>query len=202
VGELIGGLRGDRVGIVPFAGESFVQCPLTLDYGAARLLMSAVGPDTIPVPGTDIARALRTALGVFNRKGRKFKAIILITDGGEETEDALAAASEAKEEGVHIFPIGIGSTGGEPIPVRDSEGKPAGYKTDRQGKIVLSRLNAPVLQEVARLTDGTYYAVQGGTLELEGVLDRINRLEKKDLASRVYDLYEDRFPFFIAVALL
>ena len=134
IGTLIGLLEGDRIGIVGFAGEAFVQCPLTLDYGAARMLLAAMGPESIPVPGTALGEALRKGLELFSAEEEKHKVMVLITDGEDHLGRPLEVAREAAGQGVVIHAVGIGSMQGTPIPVFDSEGRAEGFKKDRSGR--------------------------------------------------------------------
>jgi Ca-activated chloride channel family protein len=126
--DLIEMLEGDRIGLIAFAGTSFVQCPLTLDYGACKMFLDYIDTDLIPVPGTAIAEAIRTSLKSFNKRERKSKALILITDGEDHEGEPIDAAKEAKKEGIKIFTIGVGREGGAPIPLKDGSG---GFKKDR-----------------------------------------------------------------------
>lgn len=202
VSSLIDKLKGDRVGIVTFAGASFVQCPLTLDYNAAKMFLSIVEAGMIPKPGTAIGDAIKTGIASFIKKQRKHKVIILLTDGEDHEADPLSAAKEAKAQGVIIYTIGIGSKKGEPIPIMDNDGELKGYKKDRQGEVVLSRLDDTVLQKIALLTGGKYYNATASDFELDRIYDEINRMEKKDLSSRLFTQYEDRFQYFLGIALI
>jgi Ca-activated chloride channel family protein len=200
ISSLIDRLRGDRVALVAFAGESFVQCPLTSDYGAAKMFLDII--DQSIQPGTAIAKAIQTGTAVFQDKERKYKAIILITDGEDHRSDPLAAAEEAAGQGVRIYTIGVGSPGGVPIPMRNDRGGLVEYKKDRQGETVLSRLDEVTLQRIARQTGGRYYRATTGEMELERILEELEGMEKKELASREYDLREDRYQYFLLATIL
>ena len=202
VSSLIDKLKGDRVGIVTFAGASFVQCPLTLDYNAAKMFLSIVEVGMIPKPGTAIGDAIKTGIASFIKKQRKHKVMILLTDGEDHEADPLSAAKEAKAQGVIIYTIGIGSKKGEPIPIMNNDGDLKGYKKDRQGEVVLSRLDDTVLQKIALLTGGKYYNATASDFELDRIYDEINRMEKKDLSSRLFTQYENRFQYFLGIALI
>lgn len=201
---LIDGLEGDRVGLVAFAGGAFLQCPLTLDYGAARTLLDLIGPDLIPRPGTDLAAALRQALDAFPRGLRKYKAVVLLTDGEDHSGALEAAVSRASEEGVRIFPIGFGSPQGEIIPLRDESGSLSGYKKDKDGQTVVSKLDEKALRAMAEKTGGTYFPASQGEIEVSRLLTAFRQMEKRSLESRVYGQLENRYrwPLWIAFGLL
>ena len=201
---LINRMKGDRIGLVSFAGTAFVQCPLTMDYSAAKTFLDIIDSDLIPVPGTNLEAAIRTAAGCFPKTERKFKVLILLTDGESHLGDPDAAAEEAAAEGIRIFTIGIGSEEGEPIPLIDDTGQKSGYKKDSHGKVVMSRLDATVLQKVALLSDGKFFRASQGEMELDRIIDMIDNMEKKELEGKLLSQYEDRFqyPLFLAIAFL
>ncbi len=199
---LIDGLQGDRVGIVAFAGDAFLECPLTIDYGAAKMFLDILDPDIIPTPGTAVGKAIKVALGAFNQKERKYKVIVLLTDGEDHQSDPIKAAKEASQEGVRIYTVGIGSPQGAPIPLRDESGKLLEYKKDKNGQTVMSKLDELTLEKVALLTDGKYYRSTTGGMELDKIYEDLSKLEKKELKSRQYSQYEDRYQYFLIVAIL
>ncbi len=196
---LIDRLEGDRVGLVAFAGKGLVLCPLTLDYGAAKLFLNTVRADLISVRGTAIGEAVRVASRVFGSSEKKYKALILITDGEDHAGDPLDAAEAASEAGVRIFSVGVGTPDGELVPVRD--GGEVNYLRDPQGQIVKTRLDQATLEKMAALTDGAYVRAAGGKVGLEEVYARIAEMEKKDLGSRRYTLYIERFQWPLVLAL-
>jgi Ca-activated chloride channel family protein len=195
-------LQGDRIGLVAFAGIAHVQCPLTLDYSAARLFLNIIDTDLIPEPGTAIGSAIRTAVKAFNTEERKHKVLILITDGEDHESDPVDAAKEAEQEGVIVYTIGIGSPQGVPIPMYNQYGAQTGFKKDRSGSVVTTKLDVVTLQKIAYQTGGKYYLASGGEAELDDVYDEISRLEKKELVSKQFSQYEDRFQIFLALGLL
>ena len=166
IASILDRLQGDRVGLVAFAGAAFVQCPLTLDYSAARMFLDFMGPDLIPEPGTDLGEALRVATRAFGEEGEGYRALVLITDGEDHAGDVEAAAQDARKAGVRVFAVGIGGGGGEPIPERDAAGKVTGFKQDREGRVVMSRLHEETLRQIAETTGGIYVAA-GSTLGLD-----------------------------------
>jgi len=204
IASLIDRLRGDRVGLIAFAGRAFVQCPLTLDYGAARMFLDVMSPEIIPVPGTAIAEAIEKAVGAFVEKERKHKVLILITDGEEHEGDPLAAAGAAAREGVIIYTVGIGSVKGVPIPVTDERGNSIGFKKDRQDNVVMTKLDETILEKIALETGGRYYRATPGQAALTQIYDEISGMEKKVLSSMELAEFEERFqiPLGIACVLL
>lgn len=202
LGSLIDRLKGDRIGILAFAGDSFMQCPLTLDYSAAKMFLSIIEPGMMPKPGTAIGDAIKAAIKNFTKKERKHKVLILLTDGEDHGANPIDAANEAKKEGVIIYTIGIGTKKGEPIPVAGRSGKVSGYKKDKSGEVVMTKLDEETLQKIALITDGKYYHATAGEFELDKIYDEIDRMEKKELSSRLFTQYEDRFQYFLGVAFI
>lgn len=197
--DLLSMLEGDRAGLVAFAGTAFVQCPLTLDYNAFNLFMNALGPESIPLGGTDIAGAINAALDGFSEKDNTEKAIILITDGESTGGDPIGAAEKAKEKGVKIFCIGIGRDEGVPVP--DTDG---GFQKDRQGKIILARIDEDTLKKIASVTGGDYVRSVAGDMDLDRIYTTNIRgtMEQKTLESGKKKLWEDRFQWFLGPAMI
>jgi Ca-activated chloride channel family protein len=202
VNGLIARLQGDRVGLVAFAGVAFIQCPLTIDYSAAQMFLNIMDVNLIPQPGTAIGDAIRTSIKAFNQKERKYKVLILLTDGEDHDSDPLGAAEEAAREGIRIYTIGIGSTQGEPIPLRDSRGDVTGYKKDEEGSVVVSKLDETTLQKIALTTGGKYYHATTGEMELDKIYDDISKMEKKELEGKLMVQYEDRYQYFLLVSIV
>ncbi|MBD3234516.1 MAG: VWA domain-containing protein [candidate division Zixibacteria bacterium] len=197
-------LEGDRVGIVAFAGDAFVQCPLTIDYSAAKLFLDILSANLIPVEGTDLEKAINTATKAYKEEGKQQKVLIIITDGENHQGDPLAAAERAAEKGIIIYTIGIGNPDGEPIPMRDQYGNLIGYKKDREGNIVVSKLDERTLQEISRITEGKYFHATPGGNELDLVYRDIAGMEKEEFEGRLMTVYEDRFqwPLLAGIILL
>lgn len=202
ISSLVSNLKGDRVGIIAFSGVSFLQCPLTLDYRAAKLFASAMEVDMLPRPGTAIGDAIRTAIRAFDHKGPQKKVVVLITDGEDHGSRVMEAAEQAQAMGVKIFCIGIGKPDGEPIPVVDARGKVSGYKKDKEGNVILSRLGEETLREIALKTGGSYYRATTGELELEQIYKEIEGLEKGKFEEDYVTKYEDQFFYLLWVAFL
>jgi Ca-activated chloride channel family protein len=205
IGNLIDRLQGDRIGLVVFAGDAYVACPLTLDYAAARAFLDDIDTRYVSLPGTNIESAIRRATEGFVEGERKYKVLLLITDGEhlEEGADPIAAAQEAAEEGVKIYSIGVGDPeGGVPIPIRDRNGNLVEYKKDRSGNPVSTRLDDTTLRRVALATNGKYFQATSAEFELDSIYDDIRDEEKKELQSRLYTRGADRFQYPLAAALI
>jgi len=194
-------VQGDRVGLVAFSAAAFVQCPLTLDYGALEMFLGGLQPDLIPVPGTDLGAAIETGLSAFDFQAETDKAMLLITDGEDNEGRGLETARKAAVKGVKIFIFGLGETSGGPVPGREGKG---GFKKDREGKLILSKLDEEGLREIASITGGVYARSVAGDLDLdilyfEGIK---SRTEDQTLKSGKIKVYEDRFPIFVLTALV
>lgn len=201
VRTVIDRLEGDRVGLIAFAGEAFVQCPLTVDYPAAQMLLTAMSEKSVSIQGTSLAEAIKTAIKSFDRRERKHKVLLLMTDGETHDKTAMDEAERAREQGIHIYTVGIGSPVGEPIPVVDRTGKQVGFKKDEQGEVVVSRLDEQTLQKIALATGGKFYLATPGEMELDKILEEIGKLEKKELEGSLVTRYDDRFQWPLLFAL-
>lgn len=200
--DLLALLEGDRVGLVPFAGTAFLQCPLTLDQDAFAQSLAAVDAGSIPRGGTALERAIDTGVEAFEGQQGKHGAMILITDGESHEGDAMAAAGRAAERGIRIFTVGIGTTGGELIPLTDDRGDQTFLK-DREGKVVKSSLDEETLRAIAEKTGGAYVHARGGSLDLETLFrDHLAGLERRELEGGVERRYESRFQIPLALALV
>lgn len=198
--HLLGKLENDRVGLVIFAGKSYIQMPLTTDYSATRLFLSNINPGMIPVQGTAIGDAIETSASGFGST-KQSKAIIVITDGENHEDNALDAARAAAGKGIRVYTIGIGLPEGAPIPVY-SGNTPIGYKKDASGITVITRVNEPMLQDIAKAGNGIYVNANNSQSGVQEVFDQINKLEKAEYNEAFFSDYEDRFQVFIIAALI
>ena len=191
-------LKGDRVGLVVFAGEAFVQCPLTIDYSAARLFLRAVDPSSMPQQGTALAQALRESKRVLDGGGRTGSArvVLLLTDGEDHEGDVDAAAQELGEANIKLYAAAIGSEAGEPIPVLDAKGNVTGYKKDKEGKTVLSRTDVNGLRDLAAKAGGVLVRGQSGDLGISQLVEELDKMQRGELESRLSVQYADRYPWF------
>ena len=203
IGRFVDQLGGDRVALVAFAGDAFLQCPLTSDYSAFRIFLDVLDPNLIETQGTDIGTAIETSVKAFDPTDRKYRVMLLLTDGEDHSGFAEKAAEEAAKEGVIIYTVGIGLTSGVPIPVRDENGQ-VSYKKDADGNIVASRMDPELLQKIAQMTGGKFYHAEPGHYELLDVMKEINGMEKRETDADKFTRFEDRFqiPLAIALALL
>jgi Ca-activated chloride channel family protein len=201
IAGLIDRLQGDRVGLLGFAGDSFIQCPLTTDYGAAKMFLDAMDINSIPDPGTAIGKAIERSLDAFVKQERKHKVLILLTDGEDHVSDPISAAKKAAEQGVRIYTVGLGTRQGEPIPIKDALGRVGEYKRDSRGEVVMTKLDEETLQKVALQTGGKYYRSTMGEAELDKIYDDISKLEEKDFSTKEFTQYEDRYQYFLIFAI-
>ncbi len=201
--SLIDLLQGDRVGIIVFAGTAFLQCPLTLDYTAAKMFLDIIDTSLMPVQGTAIGAAIRLAIDSFPKEELKYKALVLLTDGEETANsDPIGAAEEAKKYGIRIYTIGYGRPEGEIIPLKDRSGNIIGYKKDKKGEVVVSKLDEDLLQRISYITGGKYFRAIDGSINPQYIYEEISGMEKKVLQSKFRKMYENRFQYFIFISLL
>jgi Ca-activated chloride channel family protein len=200
---LLDKIKGDRVGIVVFAGDAFVQCPMTTDYAAAKMFLRSVDTASMPVPGTDLGRALDTSRDLLMEadRGAKSRAIVLLSDGEDFGGDYSDSIKALNDDGIKVISVGIGSAAGEPIPELDKHGNVVGYAKDKEGNTVMTRLNESDLAAIADKTDGAYIASVPGSIGVGAVAEQLDRLQKSELESRISVSYEERFSLFLAPAL-
>jgi Ca-activated chloride channel family protein len=203
-GALMEKLRGNRLGLIVFSGTAFVQCPLTVDYGAAKIFLDRVTTGVVPEPGTSIVRALEAAKRGFVARDSRFRVVILLTDGEQTEGNALAMAKQAKDEGIVIHAIGVGTPGGQPIPVRDERGGVTDYMRDESGEPVLSRLDEETLGQLALATGGKYFRLSERDSEVDQIASLVGGMEGEELESQLFCRFQERFqwPLGIAVAIL
>jgi Ca-activated chloride channel family protein len=200
IAQMIGLLKGDRIGIIVFAGEAFVQCPLTLDYGAATMFLDVVTTDWVQVQGTALGGAMDLAMQSFKSQSKKGKVLILLTDGEDHEGNALETARKVAAEGIRIYTIGIGSENGVPIPLQKSGGNVI-YKKDNSGNLVLTKLDQMTLEKIAAETGGRYFHA-GTDLNLGAIYEEIMKLEKADLGINKISVYEEQYQWFLSIALV
>ncbi|RLD11869.1 MAG: hypothetical protein DRI44_02480 [Chlamydiae bacterium] len=200
--DLIQMMNGDRIGLIAFAGTAFVQCPLTLDYGACRMFIDELSPTLIPRGGTHIGEAIRKAVTSFEVDKKNNRALIIITDGEDHDSNAIEAAKLAAEKGIKIYCIGIGTPSGSPIRINGKGGKKV-YLKDSKGQLVLSKLDENTLKRIALITGGAYIPASASGIELDKIYkERIARMNKSDLQSTRKKRYEPRFQWPLSLALL
>lgn len=200
ISNIFENLQNDRVGIIVFAGNAYLQMPLTVDYSAGKLFLKSIDTEIVPTQGTAIGDAIRLAMSSFEAGEKKYKALVIITDGENHEGDALEAAEEAAEEGAVIYTVGVGTPKGSPIPVYQ-RGVQVDFKRDENNNIVLSKLNENMLQQIGVKGNGDYFRLTTGRDEVEALMAEIASLEKKEFEERVFTDYEDYFQYFLLVAL-
>ena len=200
--SLLDELKGDRVAIVAFAGDGFIQCPLTSDYAAAKLFLRAIDPDSMPQGGTNIGAALKLSKQVLEGadRGAKDKVIVLISDGEDMGGEIAEGLEGLKESGVRIFAVGIGNEQGEPIPLLNKAGEVVGYRKDETGQTVMTRLDKAGLMRLAEATQGEFFH-QPKSVAMSEVVQRIDQLQKSELESRITVRYREVYQPFLAVGL-
>lgn len=201
ISRLIDKLENDRIGMIVFAGQAYVQLPITTDYAAAKLFLSTIETNMVPTQGTAIGAAIDLALKSYTGNDNKHKSLIIITDGENHEDDAIESAREAAAQGVVIHTIGMGSPDGTPIPVGRGNGT-ADFLKDNEGNTVVTRLDEITLQKIAAEARGTYIHSTASDDGLNTILNQIGKMEKKTFGTKQYTDYEDRFQYFLAIALL
>ena len=200
--DLVKYLKGDRIGLIAFSGSAFLQCPLTVDYGGFLLSLENIDTDIIPKGGTNLASAISEAIRSYAAGEKKYKVLVIITDGEDHKGNALSAAVEAKKEGIAVFCVGIGSREGELIPLKTQDGQ-ISFLKDRQGNVVKSRLDETLLQKIALTTGGSYVRSSPTEFGLELLYrERLSKLEKRELEGKLAKHYEERFQIPLALAFL
>ncbi|MDR0363835.1 MAG: VWA domain-containing protein [Bacteroidales bacterium] len=201
ISRLIDQLKGDRIGIVVFAGQAYVQLPITTDYSAARMFLTTINTDIVSTQGTAIAEAINTAMNSFNFDDAHSKAIVIITDGEDHEGDAIKAAQTAAEKGVKLFTIGMGLPEGSPIPILDNRGNVMGYRKDREGNTVVTKLDEVILQQLASIGSGMYVRANTSRAGLELIYEEINKMEKSEFDAKMFSDYEHQFQILLMFAL-
>ena len=195
ISRLVDKLREDRIGLIVFAGNSFVQLPITTDYVSAKMFLNSITTGSVPVQGTAIGEAINTAMRSFSVQSEKSRAVIVITDGENHEDDPVAAAKQAAEMGVRVYTIGVGSPEGKPIPM-DGE-----LLKDKDGEIVVTRLDEKVLQDVAQAGNGLYVRAGNSEFGLNPIIENIDRMEDEKYSSIVFEEYDEQFMYFLGIAL-
>lgn len=195
IGKLFEGLHQERVGLVAFAGEPKVQLPITSDYRMAQAFAKRLSPSLVGEQGTAIGKALQLATLSFSSQSEQSRVIVLITDGENHEDDAVEAARVAKEQGIRIYTIGIGTPEGAPIKINGE------FVKDEDGQMVVSKLGEQMLEQIASITDGAYVRATKQSIGLEEIVKSINEMEKSELSTVRYEEYNEQYQYLLAVAL-
>ncbi|MDD5951157.1 MAG: VWA domain-containing protein [Bacteroidales bacterium] len=196
ISKIVDRLQGDRIGLIVFAGSSFVQLPITTDYVSAKMFLSSVNTESVPVQGTAIGDAVLTAAKSFSIQSEKSRAIIVITDGENHEDDPISAAEQVAEMGIKLYTIGVGSAEGQPIP------KDGSLMKDKDGNIVVTRLDEATLQSMADAGNGAYVHAGNEEFGLNPIIDDIKKMEDEEFNSVVFEEYDEQYMYFFAAALL
>ncbi|MCG6189206.1 VWA domain-containing protein [Maribellus maritimus] len=199
ISRLIDRLNDDKIGLIVFAGDAYTQLPITSDYNSAKLFLNSVSTEIVPKQGTAIGAAINLAANSFTPSSEANKAIVIITDGENHEDDAVSAAKDAVDKGIIVHTIGMGLPQGSPIPVIQNGQKD--YMKDRDGKVVVTKLNEQMLEQISASGNGIYVRANNAQVGLNALFDEINKMEKEEMESRVYSEYNDQFQYFFAVAL-
>ena len=195
ISRLVDKLRDDRIGLIVFAGNSFVQLPITTDYVSAKMFLNSISTESVPVQGTAIGEAINTAMRSFSAQSEKSRAVVIITDGENHEDDPVEAAKRAAELGVRVFTIGVGSPEGKPIPMNGELLK------DKDGEIVVTRLDETVLQEIAKVGNGVYVRAGNSEFGLNPIIDDIKKMDDEMYSSIVFEEFDEQFMYFMGLAL-
>lgn len=198
ISRLVDDLENDKIGLIVFAGDAYIQIPITTDYISAKMFLSSISPNMVPKQGTAIGAAINLGVRSFSPGEGKSKAMIIITDGENHEDDPLKAAEEASKAGIVIHTVGIGSSNGVPIPMVINGKKD--YLKDRDGNIVVTKLDEDILKKIALSTNGNYVRASNSNIGLDEIYDQIKKMKKQDLESTMYTEYNDQFQIFAAIA--
>jgi len=199
--KLVKLLGAERVGLLVFSGDAFIQCPLTRDTAAFNLFLDAVDAETISSGTTSIAQAISKALNTFaSLPTRKNKILVIFTDGEDFSAGLSSIKEDAKKAGLHIFTYGVGTEEGAPVPLLDEQGVSAGYQKDEAGKVVFSRLNRGILQVLSRESGGKYIDATQGSEDIQSLVGQVEAYEKEKFEDKDIELEEERYPYFLAVS--
>ena len=196
ISRLVDKLQGDRIGLIVFAGQSFVQLPITADYVSAKIFLNSISTESVPIQGTALAEAITSAARSFSTQSERSRAIILITDGEDHEGDVLKAAQAVAEAGIRLYCIGVGSPQGKPIP-KDGE-----LMKDSNGEIVVSRLDEGTLQEIAGVGGGKYVRAGNSEFGLNPIIEDIRTLDEEEFQSVVFEDFDEQYMYFFGIALL
>ena len=199
ISRLVDRLKDDKIGLIVFAGDAYTQLPITTDYNSAKLFLNSINTQIVPKQGTAIGAAINLAERSFTPDSKSNKAIIVITDGENHEDDAVAAAKTAAEKGIVIHTIGMGLQQGSPIPVlRNGQTE---YLKDGSGNVVVTKLDEATLEKVAAAGEGIYIRANNAQVGLNTLLDEINKLQKTEMDAMIYSEYNDQFQYFFAIGL-
>lgn len=199
ISRLVDKLSDDRLGLIVFAGDAYVQLPITNDYISAKMFLSSINPGMVPKQGTAIGSAINLAASSFSPQSESSKVIVVISDGENHEDDPVEAAKHAADQGIFVYAIGIGSPQGSPIPV--SQDNQTSFWKDKDGNVVVSKLDEETLSKLAVAGNGKYIRATNTQLGLLPLFEEFNKMQKTELKEKVYSEYNDQFQYFFASAL-
>ena len=197
ISRLIDLLKNDRIGMIVFAGQAYVQVPITSDYASAKMFLSAVSTNVVPVQGTAIGAAINMSVASFSIQEDINRAIIVITDGENHEDDAIGAAKNAVEKGIQVYTVGMGSPQGAPIPT----GGQGNFLRDKEGNVVVTKLNEDMLRQIANAGNGEYIPANNIRAGINSLVDKLSELEKAELESKIYTDFDDKYQYLAILAL-
>ncbi len=196
--SMVSKMKNDKIGLIIFAGDAYTQLPVTADYASARMFLSTIGPDIVSRQGTAIGKAIELGIRSFTPNEESSKVIIVLSDGENHEGDAIETARAAREKGILVYTIGMGSPRGSLIPSNNG----SGFVKDNSGNPVTSRMNPDMLASIAQAGGGKFFTAGSGSLELLNLYKELDKLNKVEIESQVYSEYDDQYTYFVALALL
>lgn len=199
ISQLVDKLSDDKIGLIVFAGDAYIQLPITADYVSAKLFLNSISTEMVPTQGTAIGAAINLGMKSFSPQFAGSKAMIVITDGENHEDDAIGAAKAAADQGIFIYTVGMGLPQGGPIP--DNSGGQRNYRKDNQGNIIVTKLDEPMLQKIAEAGKGAYIRANNAQVGLNNLFREVNKMEKTELETQIYADYDDKFQYFLGLGL-
>lgn len=199
IARLTDRLKDDKIGLIVFAGDAYIQLPLTTDYNSAKLFLNSVTPEIVPKQGTAIGSAIDLAVRSFTPNAESSKAIVIITDGENHEDDPVSSARAASDDGIIVHTIGMGLPQGAPIPV--TVNGQTDYRKDKDGKVIITKLDEQMLQQISAAGKGIYVRANNAQVGLDNILDEINAMQKTEMEARIYSEYDDQFQYLFALGL-
>jgi len=193
--------KGDRVALMPFSGQAYLLCPLTLDYSALRMFLGILDTDIIPTEGTDVAGAIDASISAFDKTERKYRVMILLTDGEDLKGKGIEAAKRAQKDGIVIFVLGIGTENAVPIPLSDNKGNVV-YKKDKKGDLVMTKIDEKMLSKISSVTGGFYARATYDDSAQEAIFSRIDKMERQELEGKLVSRLQPRYQWFLVIGIV
>jgi Ca-activated chloride channel family protein len=199
---LVNKMRDDKIGMIVFAGDAYTQLPITTDYISAKMFLANINPEIVSKQGTAIASAIDLGAKSFTQDAEASKVIVIISDGENHIGDAVESAKQAAEKGIKVYTIGMGSPTGAPVPLLRMAGDQGGFMKDRQGEVVITRMDPEMLSQIAAAGDGEFFGASASNVGLNKLYNDLNKLNKSEIETKVFSEYDDQFHYFIAFSLL